>query len=82
MLINTEELKSVASLSLHFPNRKTNSIGVTTRIVFAYINSNDCKLESVVIDRTRYFIVPLADQKKKDWGLWEKLFGKECPETN
>lgn len=79
-IVNVEELKSVVSISKHYPVfRKTGGvlnlvrIGTTPKTVYDAINNGKLKLDSVIVDGTRYFIVPLEDQQKEDWGLGERL---------
>lgn len=75
MQVNSEELKSVKSIALHFPKTKKGQvgIGVTTKVVYDYLNKGVLDLVEVFIDGTRYFLIPLEDQVKEDWGLSEKM---------
>ncbi|MCU0439320.1 MAG: hypothetical protein MUC49_15595 [Raineya sp.] len=72
-LVNPAELKTVISISYHFPNVKRNSIGVTPKIVYEYIKSGKLNIERVDIDGRTFFVIPMEDQEKPDWGLGEKI---------
>lgn len=73
MKVNVNELKTVASICKHFPNKKSGGIGVTTKIFYKYYNDGKIDIEAVNIDGTRYFIVPSRDQKLPDWGFSNKI---------
>lgn len=72
-LVNPEELKTVLTIAKYFPNVKQDKIGVTPKIVYDYINKGRLNIEKVDIDGRTFFIIPLADQSKPDWGLGDKI---------
>jgi len=71
-MVEPKELKSFASICKRMP-KKGGGLGVSRTYMYRLINEGKIDLKSVDIDGTPHYIIPLADQKKEDWGLGGRL---------
>lgn len=64
------ELKTLRSVADHTPRQDDSGrIGVSPAALHTWLKRGTVELEKVVIDGVNFYLIPLEDQLKEDWGM-------------